>query len=106
MWNEARSHMERALARDSLSASLHNNLGIVYEHFGLHEKAADFYRRAQVLNRQTAAYQTNLQHLERLQQAGQDSSAKIDIFDLRERTPGRRREPFQNQRHQAIFTGE
>ena len=30
MWNEARSHMERTLGQDSLSASLHNNLGIIY----------------------------------------------------------------------------
>ena len=50
MWNEARSHMERALSEDSLSASLHNNLGIVYERLGQTDRASAFYQRALLLN--------------------------------------------------------
>lgn len=95
MWNEARSHMERGLAQDSTSASLHNNLAIVYEHFGQTEKAIAFYRRAGNLNPEKERYQTNLRHLEKLQQAVNDTSGKIDIFDLKRRTPGTRRNPYQ-----------
>jgi len=107
MWNEARSHMERALAQDSLSASLHNNLGIVYEYFGLREKATEFYRRAKVLGPKSGVYQANLQRLEQLQQAVYDSSEKIDIFDIEERFPGTRRQPSQEEENElSIFTGE
>jgi tetratricopeptide (TPR) repeat protein len=95
MWNEARSHMERGLAQDSTSASLHNNLAIVYEHFGQTEKAIAFYRRAGDLNPEKERYQANLHRLEKLQQAVNDTSGKIDIFDLKRRIPGTRRDPYQ-----------
>lgn len=95
MWNEARSHMERGLAQDSTSTSLHNNLAIVYEHFGQTEKAIEFYRRAGDLNPKKERYQANLHRLEKLQQVVNDTSGKIDIFDLKRRTPGTRRDPYQ-----------
>ena len=95
MWNEARSHLERALAQDSLSASLHNNLAIVYEHFGQADKAAEFYRRARQLSSGKEYYEANLERLERRQQAAADTSGQIDIFDLKQRIPGPRRDPYQ-----------
>ena len=82
MWNEARSHMERALAQDSLSASLHNNLGIVYERLGMVDKAADFYSRAQALNPIKKAYTANLTYLQQRQQATRDSTGEFNIFRL------------------------
>lgn len=91
MWNEAQSHLERALAQDSLSASLHNNLGVIYERLGLTDKAAQFYGRAQALNPAQAAYAANLRHLQQYQQASHDSTGSLDIFKLgdgRPRRPG------------------
>ena len=95
MWNEARSHLERAHAQDSLSASLHNNLAIVYEHLGQADKAAEFYRRAHELGSGKGYYEANLELLERRQQAAADTSGQIDIFDLKQRIPGPRRDPYQ-----------
>ena len=80
MWNEAQSHMERALAQDSLSASLHNNLGVIYERLGMTDKAAQFYERARALNPAREAYAANLRHLQQYQQAGLDSTDSLDIF--------------------------
>jgi len=82
MWNEAQSHMERALAQDSLSASLHNNLGIVYERLGMVDKAADFYSRAQALNPPKKAYAANLSYLQKRRQAVTDSTGEFNIFKL------------------------
>lgn len=95
MWNEARSHLERAFAQDSLAASLHNNLAIVYEHFGQTDKAAEFYRRAREISSGKGYYEANLKRLERRQQAAADTSGQIDIFDLKQRIPGPRRDPYQ-----------
>ena len=82
MWNEARSHMERALEQDSLSASLHNNLGIIYERLGMVDKAADFYGRAQGLNPGQKAYAANLSYLQQRQQATRDTTDVFNIFKL------------------------
>ena len=92
MWNEAQSHMERALAQDSLSASLHNNLGVIYERLGMADKAAEFYGRARALNPAQEAYAANLRHLQQYQQADSDSTDSLDIFksDNRERPQTRR----------------
>ena len=92
MWNEAQSHMERALAQDSLSASLHNNLGVIYERLGMADKAAEFYGRARALNPAQEAYAANLRHLQQYQQADSDSTDSLDIFksDNRERPRTRR----------------
>ena len=82
MWNEARSHLERAITQDSLSASLHNNLGIVYERLGMVDKATGLYRRAQALNPSKKAYTANLSYLQQRQQAAHDSTGEFDIFRL------------------------
>lgn len=100
MWNEAQSHLERALAQDSLSASLHNNLGVIYERLGMTDKAAQFYGRAQALNPAQAAYAANLRHLQQYQQASHDSTGSLDIFKLGD--PPRTRRPD----HSPTSTGE
>ncbi len=89
MWNEARSHMERALTEDSLSASLHNNLGIVYERLGQTDKATRFYQRALALSPGKNAYQANLQKLQN-RQTFQDTSGDFDLFHLDGRGHDRR----------------
>jgi tetratricopeptide (TPR) repeat protein len=89
MWNEARSHMEHALAKDSLSASLHNNLGIVYERLGQADKAARFYQRALALSPGKNAYQANLQKLQN-RQTFQDTSGDFDLFRLDDKRQDRR----------------
>ena len=92
MWNEARSHLERALTQDSLSASLHNNLGIVYERLGMVDKAAEFYSRAQAFNPSKKAYAANLNYLQERQQAAHDSTGEFNIFRLEhDMRPGTRR---------------
>ena len=93
MWNEAQSHMERALAQDSLSASLHNNLGVIYERLGMTDKAAEFYGRARALNPAQETYAANLRHLQQYQQASLDSTGSLDIFKLDDRQPPRTRRP-------------
>ena len=80
MWNEARSHLERAIGTDSLAASLHNNLGIVYERLGQTDKAAEYYQRAFALGSGKKAYQANLKKLQTRQQTFQDTSNDFDIF--------------------------
>ena len=64
MWEEARLHLERSVARDSLAASLHNNLGVVYERLGQRERAESGYERARLLQPQKDAYQSNLARLQ------------------------------------------
>ena len=100
MWNEAQSHLERALAQDSLSASLHNNLGVIYERLGMTDKAAQFYGRAQALNPAQAAYAANLRHLQQYQQASHDSTGSLDIFKLGDLPRTRRPD------HSPTSTGE
>ena len=94
LWNEARSHLERALAQDSLSASLHNNLAVVYEHFGLHEQAALHYQRAQELNPGRSVYPANLERMQQLRQAAADTTVQFDGLDLRDRGSSSERDPF------------
>ena len=93
MWKEARTHMERALQEDSLSASLHNNLAIVYEHLGKADRASDFYQRALDLNPAEEAYRSNLSNLRNRQQASADTSGDFELFRMpgdneRRRTEG------------------
>jgi tetratricopeptide (TPR) repeat protein len=63
-WAEARTHLEQAVARDSLASSLHNNLGILYERLGEPVKARAAYERALVLQPGKGAYQSNLRRLD------------------------------------------
>ena len=93
MWNEAQSHLERALAQDSLSASLHNNLGVIYERLGMADKAAEFYGRARSLNPAQEAYAANLLHLQQYQQADSDSTDSLDIFEPDNRQRRRTQRP-------------
>ncbi len=102
MWNEAQSHMERALEQDSLSASLHNNLGVIYERLGMTDKAAEFYGRARALNPAQEAYTANLRYLQQYQQASLDSTDSLDIFKLDRGQPPRTRRPD----HSPTSTGE
>jgi len=77
LWDEARIHLEQALAQDSLAASLHNNLGVVYEQCGRQDEALGAYERATQLGAKEA-YRANLAYLEermRAFSATPDSSA-------------------------------
>jgi len=92
MWNEARTHMERALQEDSLSASLHNNLAIVYERLGKADRAGDFYQRALDLNSAEDAYRSNLSNLRNREQTLVDTSGNFDLFSMPESEKRRRTE--------------
>ena len=63
MWEEARLHLERALEQDSLAASLHNNLGVVYEKLGERDKAEESYEQAQSFMPAKELYGANLLRL-------------------------------------------
>lgn len=63
MWDEARIHLEQALRVDSLAASLHNNLGIVYERLGRRDEAVTEYQTAAALNPSRPLYESNLRGL-------------------------------------------
>lgn len=63
MWDEARIHLEQAVQIDSLAASLHNNLGIVYERMGQRDEARARYRTAADLNPGRPLYEANLSRL-------------------------------------------
>ena len=104
MWNEAQSHLERALAQDSLSASLHNNLGIVYERLGMTDKARDSYHRARALNPSKKAYMANLSYFQEFQEATHDSTRHFDIFELNDNLP--RRRGTQRPNNPSIITRE
>ena len=64
MWGEAQHHLEQSLQTDSTAASIHNNLGIVYERMGERAKAAAAYARASRLGTDNEVYRMNLQLLE------------------------------------------
>ena len=89
MWTEARLHLEQGLKQDSLSASIHNNLGIVYERLGMREEAANAYVKAQALNQAKQAYQINFQLFDKRWQ-----SIRIDSTQMDERPFGEAEDPF------------
>ncbi len=78
MWKEAQLHLEQALVQDSLSASIRNNLGIVYERLGRQEDAALEYAKAQMLNPHKEAYRINLKRLENWQRDATADSTQLD----------------------------
>ncbi len=78
MWTEARLHLERGLKQDSLSASIHNNLGIVYERLGMQQEAANAYVKARALNQDKQAYQINFQLFDKRWQSIQVDSTRMD----------------------------
>ena len=91
LWEEARIHLEQAVAVDSLSASLHNNLGILYERLGEREKARAAYEFASRLAPGKQLYQANLGYLRRAEEARGVPADSVDIDGLpkaRERRRG------------------
>jgi hypothetical protein len=82
LWKEARTHLEHAIEQDLPSASLYNNIGIVYEHFGEEEEALEAYRRAYALNPKQRHYRGNIDLLERRWRAVPDTLGRIEIFDM------------------------
>lgn len=60
LWNEADFHLKKALEIDKNNASVYNNLGVVYEHFNLREKAFESYCKALELVPDEKAYQKNV----------------------------------------------
>lgn len=93
LWEEARIHLEQALAQDSLAASLHNNLGVVYEQCGRQEEALAAYERATQLLAKDV-YRANLTHLEERvlasnaipdSAAGQGETPQLDRGDIGEK---------------------
>ena len=91
LWEEARIHLEQAVAVDSLSASLHNNLGILYERLGEREKARAAYEFAARLAPGKRLYQANLSYLRRAEEARGVPADSVDIDGLpkaRERRRG------------------
>lgn len=86
MWAEARTHLEQAVKRDSLAASLHNNLGILYERMGEPERARQAYERALILQPGKAAYQSNLHRLD----GAADGRGETEPLSTRRRIPGER----------------
>jgi len=65
MWKEAKTHIEKAAAIDSTTASLWNNLGLIYEYLNLDEKAQVAYRRATALNPDNGTYRENYRRFKR-----------------------------------------
>jgi hypothetical protein len=65
MWKEARTHLEKAATTDSMTASLQNNLGLVYEYLNLDEKADVAYQRATALNPDQGIYRENYRRFRR-----------------------------------------
>ncbi len=91
LWEEARIHLEQAVAVDSLSASLHNNLGILYERLGEREKARAAYEFAARLAPGKRLYQANLSYLRKAAEARGVPEDSVDIDGLpraRERRRG------------------
>ena len=91
LWEEARIHLEQAVVVDSLSASLHNNLGILYERLGEREKARAAYEFAARLAPGKRLYQANLGYLRRAEETRGVPADSVDIDGLpkaRERRRG------------------
>lgn len=84
MWNEARRHLEKQAERDSVSASLQNNLGVVYEYLSLEDRAEAAYKEATALAPRNEVYRENFRRFRRYKvtakehhggsEAGTDSS--------------------------------
>jgi len=60
LWNEARFWLEKARDLNPENASVHNNLGVVYEYLGLKEEAGASYGRARELDPKSKTIQENL----------------------------------------------
>lgn len=60
LWNEARFWLEKARELNPENASIHNNLGVIYEYFGLKEEARSSYERAKELGPESKTIKENL----------------------------------------------
>ena len=59
MWSEAKAHLEKAAKLDTTSASIYNNLGIVYEYFQMEHEARRAYQTAMRLDSRNVVYRRN-----------------------------------------------
>lgn len=79
LWDEARVHLEKAVSKDSTSAALYNNLGIIYEHMGHLEDAEAAYRRAVELDPKGKLYRWNYERFRLLKRgAAKPSEERVD----------------------------
>lgn len=82
MWDEARLHLEQALTTDTLAASLHNNLGIVYEQTGQRDRATAAYEMAIQLQPGKRLYEANLRRLRGSMERRRDEPGdSLDVAD-------------------------
>ena len=81
MWREAQSHIKRGLEIDSLSASLHNNMAIIYEQVGRIDSATWHYKHALSINPDNKTYKSNFQRMKSREQAIADTSGNFDLFE-------------------------
>lgn len=58
LWNEAKYHLEKAYSLNPTSASINNNLAVVYEYFNDIDKSKIFYQKAAELS-PNKTYQDN-----------------------------------------------
>tara|TARA_B100001250_G_scaffold411377_1_gene439895 strand:- start:21220 stop:21867 length:648 start_codon:yes stop_codon:yes gene_type:complete len=104
MWKEARSHIQRGLEIDSLSASLHNNMAIIYEQAGKIDSAQWHYQRALSLKPDETPYKSNLLRMKSREQARVDTSKKFDLFERE--LPSRRRSQYRDPMNQNPMIGD
>jgi len=104
MWREARSHIERGFEIDSLSASLHNNMAIIYEQTGRIDSATWHYKRALSINIDDKAYKSNFQRMKSREQAIADTSENFDLFETE--LNRRSRNQYGNPTNQKLIIGD
>ena len=79
LWDEARLHLEKALEQDSLAASLHNNVGVIYEKLGQRDRAEAAYERARLLLPEKRLYEANLMRLQQRKMRSLETAAADSI---------------------------
>ena len=104
MWKEARSHIKRGLEIDSLSASLHNNMAIIYEQAGKIDSAQWHYKRALSIKPDETPYKSNLLRMESREKARVDTSKNFDLFERE--LPSRRRSQYRDPMNQNPMIGD
>ncbi|MEE3233314.1 MAG: hypothetical protein VX294_04045 [Candidatus Latescibacterota bacterium] len=104
MWKEARSHIQRGLEIDSLSASLHNNMAIIYEQTGKIDSAQWHYERALSLKPDETSYKSNFLRMKSREQARVDTSKNFDLFEREQ--PRRRRSQYRDPMNQNPMIGD